>query len=85
MNTLVPVSEDAGDLLVQARDRARKLLAELESREEQFHAGSSLHLTPEQLEAGREALRNAVESARRTLNAFEAAIQKRNQSPGNSS
>ena len=85
MNTIVQVSEDAGDLLVQARDRAGKLLEELEARQTEFEANSSHHLTSEQIETGRLALRNAVVNARRTLNAFEAAINQRNQPSGNSS
>jgi vacuolar-type H+-ATPase subunit H len=84
MNTIVPVSEDAGDLLVQARDRARKLLEELESRQREFGANSVAEITTQQTEAGREALRNAVHRARRTLNAIEAAIHRRD-APGNSS
>jgi hypothetical protein len=76
------VSEDAGDLLVQARDRARKLLEELEARQTEFEANSSHGLTTEQIKAGREALRNAAQSARRTLNAFESAINQRNPSSG---
>jgi hypothetical protein len=67
------MENDAVDLLVQARRRAAKLLEELESRNAEIEENPPA-LAPNQLEAGRTAMHNALAAARRTLAALDEAL-----------
>jgi hypothetical protein len=63
------------EMLTEALARARKLVAGLEREQAEAERAPHEDLTPEQLEAGREALGNAVASARRMLAALEEAYE----------
>ena len=83
---MAPTGHDAGDeggddadfdydlpMLTEAVAKARKLVAEIERTRDEANASPPKDLSPEQLAQGRQALDNAVASARRTLEALEAA------------
>lgn len=61
------------NLLAQARQRAQTLLDDLLRKQAELDA-SLPNLSPAQLEAGRQALCNAVDSARRMVHSIDQAL-----------
>jgi hypothetical protein len=59
-------------LLHQARQRASKLMHELQSQFDEMQANSPA-IAPEQLQQGRVAMQNAIAAAQRTLAALDGA------------
>lgn len=68
-------ADDEMKMLTEALARARKLVAGLEREQAEAERAAHEDLTPEQRAAGREALENAVASARRMLAALEEAYE----------
>ncbi len=68
-------ADDEMRALTDALARARNLVAELERVREEAEQSPREDLTPEQLAQGREAMENAVASARRMLAALEGAYE----------
>lgn len=60
------------DLLNEAIQRAKRLVAELNLRQAEVQANPP-HLPPDKLAEGRQAMTKALEAARRTLKALEEA------------
>ena len=67
--------DDQMEMLTGALARARKLVAGLEREQAEAERAPHEGLTAEQVAAGREALENAVASARRMLAALEEAYE----------
>ncbi len=67
--------DDQMKMLADALARARGLVAGLEQAREEAERSPHEDLTPEQLAEGREAMENAVASARRMLAALEEAYE----------
>ena len=66
--------ESQEQMLADAIAKARKLVDELERQQQELEASErSSQLPPEQLAVGRQAMANAVASARRMLKALEEA------------
>jgi hypothetical protein len=63
------------DLLHQARTKAQKLVAGLETKFAEIEASPPKDLEPAKLAMGRVAMINAIESAKRSLKALEEAIE----------
>jgi hypothetical protein len=68
-------ADDEMKMLTEALARARRLVAGLEREQAEAERAPREGLTAEQLAAGREALENAVASARRMLAALEEAYE----------
>ena len=67
--------DDQMKMLTEALGRARRLVAGLEREQVEAERAPHEGLTAEQVAAGREALENAVASARRMLAALEEAYE----------
>jgi hypothetical protein len=65
-------AQDPRQPLVDAKERAEKLIGVLQSRRNDLHAGSSV-LPPDRLAAGGKALDKTIAAAQRTLQALNRA------------
>ena len=71
-----PVSEDAVQLLRDARDKAQRLLAGLVAQSEDLsRQPRDVQVDPEKLARGRQAFADAIASTQRTLDAFNEALK----------
>ena len=68
-------TRDPHKLLIDARSRAQSLLDDLLRQKGELDA-SPPALTPAQLDAGRQALRNSVDAARRMLHSIDQALAR---------
>jgi hypothetical protein len=68
----MPSEEDIQTLL-QARERAKRLLEELVKKQAEVEA-SPPPISPEQLQAGRAAMENAIAASRRMLRRLDEAL-----------
>jgi hypothetical protein len=72
---LYDASEYDLPMLSDALTRARRLVEELERTRTETEHVSAPELSPEQLAQGRQAIENALASARRALTALDAAYE----------
>jgi hypothetical protein len=68
------MAEDRMELLRQARQRAVRVLADLQKHQAELEADPTGNLPADQIEAGRASLRDAVQSAQRTLDVLDKLI-----------
>ena len=60
--------------LVSAIEKAEKLVADLEKQQAEVEKSPPRNLAPEQLEQGRQAMQNAINSAKRMCESLKGAL-----------
>ena len=67
------LTQEQQQVLAEARDKAAKLIAELEEKAAELEKGPPVKLTPQQLEEGKSAMRNAIVAVKKALENIEKA------------
>ena len=67
------LTQQQQQVLTEARDKAAKLVAELEERAAELEKSPPMKLAPQQLEEGKAAMRNAILAVKKALENIEKA------------
>lgn len=71
------MAEERSDLLIDARNRAGKVLNDLRQRLTDLESNRLSQLQPDELEAGRRTLQRTIASAERTIESLHNVIEHR--------